>query len=125
MATLWRPAGKAQKVEELAPRLRPPGAEVRLGPLEIRLLLPRDAVARDDLLHLGGGNAVHLGGVQAEDLGAQASGHLRIAESLSQRGMDLERPERLDLVLRRAVPDRVGAPQHVVFPTVAHELAER
>src|ERR687888_2061266 len=40
-------------------------------------------------------------------------------------GRDLESSKRLDLVLRRAVPDGVGAPEHVVLATVFEELAER
>ena len=39
-------------------------------------------------------------------------------------GADLERSERLDLVLRGAVEQRVGAPQHVVLADVGEQLPE-
>ena len=38
---------------------------------------------------------------------------------------NLEAPERLDLPLRRAVPDRVRAPQHVVGAEGVDDLAEQ
>ena len=59
----------------------------------------------------GGVDAVEAGGVAAEDPGLHLGGERRVAEALLGLGGDLEGPERLDLVLRRAVPDRVGAPQ--------------
>jgi hypothetical protein len=68
--------------------------------------------------------AVNLGGVQAEDLGAQGRGDFRIAEALAQARRDLESAEGLDLVLGRAVPDGVGAPEDVVGPAVADQLSE-
>src|SRR5262249_51463845 len=43
----------------------------------------------------------------------------------AQFGRDLESAKCLDLVLWRAVPDGVGAPEHVVLAAVFHEFAER
>src|SRR5262245_2225286 len=42
-----------------------------------------------------------------------------------QFGGDLECAKRLDLILRRAVPDRISAPEHVVLAAILEELAER
>ena len=50
---------------------------------------------------------------------------LRVAVLLAEFRRDLEGAEGLDLVLRRAVPDRVRAPQHVVRPAMLQQLAER
>src|ERR687895_1704941 len=95
-----------------------------LGALEIRLPLPRHLVRARVLLDLAGREAVDLGGVQAEDLRAQGGRYFGVAVAIPQFGRNLESPERLDLVLRRAVPDRVGAPQDVVRPAVADEFSQ-
>src|SRR5918999_3845956 len=114
-----RRAASAAESEEFAPSLWSISQEVRVGLLGIGHFLRSDAIARDDLLHFGGGDAVHLRRVQAEDLGAQRGGDFRIAESFPIGVRYLKRSERHDLVLRRAVPDRVGAPKHVVFSAMA------
>src|SRR5438874_2082340 len=87
--------------------------------------LARDAVAGGVLLDVVGGEAVDLGGVAAEDLGAEVGSDLGVAVSLAQGGGDLEGAEGLDLVLGRAVPDGVGAPEDVVGAAVLDELAHR
>src|ERR1041385_2508765 len=121
---LGRGAGREER-EEFAPRLRPVGPEVRLRILPIRAALARDAVARRVFLDVGGREAVDPGGVAAEDLRAQLGGDFGVAVSLAQSGRDLECAEGLDLVLGRAVPDGVGAPQDVVGAAVLDELADR
>jgi putative MATE family efflux protein len=92
--------------QELAPRLRPVGSEVRFGILEVGGAPFRDRVARGVPLHLCRGETVHLCGVQAEDLCAQRGSDLRIPVPLAQRLGDLEGPECLDLI--RGVPHDAG-----------------
>src|SRR5260370_27880185 len=48
-----------------------------------------------------------------------------MAVLLNELLADLERAERLDLILRRAIPDRVGTPEDVVLADMAHKLAKR
>ena len=43
---------------------------------------------------------------------------------LSQRRVNVEAAEGLDLVLRGTIPDRVGAPEHIVLADVLQELAQ-
>src|SRR6185503_3962420 len=111
--------------QELAPRPGPVGQEVRLGALQVSHPLFRDFVASGVLPELGGAEPVHPGGIEAEDLRADFASDLRIAMPRPQSGSNLESAERLDLVLRRAVPDGVGAPENVVLPAMADQLAER
>src|SRR5688572_7673427 len=118
-------AALAQQGEELAPRLRPVGLEMGLRVLEIGLPLPCHLVAGGVALDLGRSKAVDPRGVQAEDLRPQGGGDLGVAVALPERGGGLERPERLDLVLRRAVPDRVGPPEDVIGAAGADQLAKR
>ena len=54
--------------------------------------------------------------VGAEDPPLDLRRERRVAEALLERRRDLEGPERRDLILRRAVPDAVGAPQDAVGP---------
>jgi hypothetical protein len=68
---------------------------------------------------------VELERVQAEDLALDAVGERGIAVLLLVLGADLEQAQRLDLVLRGAVEDRVGAPEHVVLADVDEQLAEQ
>src|SRR5688572_10731638 len=98
-------AALAQQGEELAPRLGPVGPEVRVRALEVGPPLPRHLVAGGVLPDLGGRKAVDPGGVESEDLRPQGGGDLGVPVALTERGGDLESPEGLDLVLRRAVPD--------------------
>ena len=68
------------------------------------------------------GDAVQLGSVAGEDAFLDRRRRARVPEALLVRGRDLERPERRDLVLRRAVPDRVGAPQDASGPNATSSL---
>src|SRR5882672_5691017 len=74
--------------------------------------------------HRLGAHAVEAGGVEAEDLGLALLRERGVAEALLELGRDLERPQRLDLSLGRAVPDRVGAPDDVVLADEPEQLAE-
>src|SRR6202521_3588118 len=112
------------EVQELAPRPGPVGDEGRIGPLAIFLAIRRHAVLEVLLQHVLG-DRIHLERVQAEHFRAQRRGHFGIAMPLAQLGRDLEGAERLDLVLRRSVPDRVRAPQDVVGTAVLEQLAQR
>src|SRR5439155_13507837 len=67
---------------------------------------------------------VHARPVESEQLGLARLRQRRIAEALLQLRADLEGAQRLDLILRRAVPDGVRAPQHVVLAHETQELAE-
>src|SRR5688572_12676655 len=118
------PIAPGGQVHELAARLRAARLEMRL-----RLCAVGDAFAGNGVLprapfHLVGRDAVGSRRIQAEYLRAQLWRDFRIAVALAQFGRDLERAERLDLVLRRAVPDRVRAPEHVVGPAMLQQLAE-
>src|SRR5437660_10009200 len=121
---LGRGAGR-EKGEKLAPGLRPVGLEVRLRILQVGVALARDAVAGGVFLDVGGAQAVDLGGVAAEDLGAEFGGDFAVTVLLPQYGGDLKGAEGLDLVLGRAVPDGVGAPQDVVGAALLDQLADR
>src|SRR5215475_4989693 len=118
------PAVPGEQIEKLAPRLRAVGEVVRLGPLAVGEPLARDAIAPGVLSDLRGADPVHLRRVEAEHLRADRRSDLRIAVLRAQLGRDLEGAERLDLILGRPVPDRVGAPEHVVLTAVPEELAE-
>ena len=63
--------------------------------------------------------------VESEDLRLALHRQLRIAEALLVLGGDLERTEGRDLILRRAVPDAVGAPHDVVLADGDQQLAEQ
>src|SRR5262245_25895193 len=119
-----RAAVPAEQIQELAPGLRPVREEMRLGLRPVRQPFGRYGVAASAELHLLGGDPVGSHRVQAEDLRAQLRRDLRVAVLLAQFRRDLEGAERLDLVLRRAVPNRIRAPEHVVRTNVLQELAE-
>src|SRR5688572_807835 len=93
--------------------------------LEVGAALIGDPVGAGVLLHFLGTYGVDARRVQTEDLGAQRRRNFGIAVHRAQLRRDLESAKRLDLVLRRTVPDRVGAPQHVVLTAILDELAER
>src|SRR5688572_22661540 len=113
------------QVQELPPRPRAVRDERRIRSFRVSNSAARDSVAFGLAPEVGGRKLVRLGGIQAKHLGAQRRRHLRVAVLLAQLVRDLERAERLDLVLRRAVPDRVRAPQHVVLADVLEQLAHR
>ena len=98
---------------------------MRLGVLEVRDALTSDTIGTSVLFHVIGADPVDPSRIQTEDLRAQRRRDLGIAIHRAQFGGDLESAKRLDLILRRAVPDRVGAPEHVVLAAVLEELAER
>ena len=91
---------------------------MRLGALAVGDTLAGDGVRSGMLFHLVGADPVDPGRVQAEDLRAQRRGDLGIAVLRTQLGRDLKSAKRLDLVLWRAVPDGVGALEHVVLAAV-------
>ena len=117
----------ALEVQELAPRLRAVGREARIGRVrDIRSRCRRDGVARQVLV------AARRPAPDRSCSALRPNTFARdrrrdLRDSRASRGTrrDLERAERLDLVLRGAVPDRVGAPQHVVLAEVREQLAER
>src|SRR5437899_7051761 len=92
--------------------------------VEVRHLHASQVVLRNLVALRGHVDAEDAGGVQAEDLLLLAAREWRIVVLLDERRGHLETAERLDLPLRRAVPDRVGTPQHVVRPERADDLAE-
>jgi len=82
-----------------------------------------NAVGSSVLLHFIGADCVGPGRVYPKDLGADRRSDLRVAVLRASFGRNLESAKRLDLVLGRAVPDGVGAPEHVVLAAILEELA--
>jgi hypothetical protein len=115
----------AEQVQELAPGLGAVGKIVRFGALAVRETLAGDAVGPGVLLDFRGADRVGAGRVQPEDLGAERRGDFRVAVPGAQLGRDLKGPKGLDLVLGRAVPNGVGAPENIVLPAILEELSER
>src|SRR5256712_9649655 len=68
--------------------------------------------------------AVQARGVEAENLPLGGLGKLRIAPAFLHLTGDLKAPERLDLPLWRAIPDRVRPEHDSVRPEVLEELTE-
>src|SRR5690606_13373078 len=102
---------------------RPVSGEAR-GALRLPLPAP-DRVELRSAHRRGRVDAVETCAVEAEDLGLRRLRQGLVAVPLDERIRDLEGAECLDLVLRRAVPDRVRAPEHVVLADIAQELSER
>jgi hypothetical protein len=67
---------------------------------------------------------VDAGGVGGDDLALRLGGELRVAELLAPGVGDLERPERVERGLGRAVPDRIRSPDDVLLTEVEQQLAE-
>src|SRR4029434_2220723 len=93
-------------------------------PLVRRRAHPREVVARRARAHLRQVETVGARRVLAEDPRLHARRQLRIAEALAHLRGYLERAERVERWLRRAVPDRVGAPEHAVLADGEQQLAE-
>jgi hypothetical protein len=68
---------------------------------------------------------VELQRVEPEHLALDVVGERGVPVLLLVLGADLERTERLDLVLRGAVEEGVGSPQHVVLAHVQQQLPEQ
>src|SRR6266481_7416644 len=101
-------------------------AVARNGPVvEIRHLHARQVVLRNLVALRGHVETEDTGGIQPEDLLLLAARQWRVVVLLDQPGGHLEATKRLDLPLRRAVPDRVGTPQHMVRAERADELTEQ
>src|SRR5262245_48887014 len=69
-------------------------------------------------------DTVDPGAIEAEHLLLEHRRELRVAVRLSQHRVNLEAAEGLDLVLRVTIPDRVGAPEHIVLADVLQEFAQ-
>src|SRR5437667_10328975 len=82
--------------------------------IDIRHLYAAQIVLRD--LVAGGVHvdAEEARGVQSEDLLLHSARQGRVMVPGDERLGDVEAPERFDLPLRRAVPDRIRAPEHMV-----------
>ena len=102
----------------------------RLGP-ERRVLSRQlatemfELVARE--LALGGDghrHPVEPRAVLTQDLRLDLLGERRIPVPILELVGDVERAERLDLILRRAVEQAVGPPEHVVLTHVLKELSQ-
>src|SRR6056297_1038369 len=119
------PTRPLHQVQEIPSRLRTVGQEVRirLGPV----VGPRDLdlVAAEMVAQHVGFQSIRLQRIQAQDLSLDLRRQGRIAVAILEFLADLERSEGLDLVLWRAVPDRIGAPQDVVLAEVQQQLAQR
>ena len=107
------------------PRLRAVGRERGSSAPAYAARARSIVIARKVLLQRRRVERIHLHGILAEYLALQRRRELGIAVLLAQLRGDLERAKRVDLVLRRAVPDAVGAPEHVVLADGLDELAQR
>src|SRR5687767_5948736 len=97
---------------------------MRLGMILVGVTLLGNGVGPRVFLQFIRTDRINPGGVEPEDLGAQRRSNLGIAVLGAQFWRDLKSAERLDLVLWRAVPDRIGAPEHVVLAAIFHQLAD-
>src|SRR5262249_19760301 len=93
--------------------------------VEIRHLHTGQIVLRDLVALRGDVDAEDARGVQAEDLLLLAARQGRVVVLLDERRRNLEASERVDLPLGRPVPDRIGAPQHVVGAERGDALPEQ
>src|SRR5919108_5514102 len=93
--------------------------------LEIRHLDPAEVVLRQRVTRGIDVNAEDPRGVQPENLRLHRARERRIPVLLDQHLGNFKAPERFDLPLRRAVPDRVRSPQHVVGTKGRDDLAEQ
>src|SRR5687768_5267645 len=121
------PAANSRKLSIASP------ASLRSHPPILRIRRPHALrpVLRFQPRHVIGGNGVHLcfyidavnfGGIQAKDLCLYPVGQRFEAESFLQFVGDLQPAESLDLPLRAAPPDRIGAPQNMILPeSVDHQ----
>src|SRR5262245_1694012 len=96
------------------------GALVEVGHLDAGEVVLRDLVALGVDV-----DSEQARGVEAEDLLLHRARERSVAVRGYQRRRDLEAAERVDLPLRRAVPDRVRAPEHMVGAERGHDLAEQ
>ena len=117
-----KPVVPRDERQDLAPRAGTAGGEA--GARDVILARLGDRVPLQRLLYLGSVDAVGTHGVAAEDLSLDGPGQRRVSETFLEFGADLEGTKRLDLVLRRAEPDGVGAPQDAVLAQVHEELAQ-
>src|SRR6266851_4326445 len=108
---------------ELLRGARPVGGEA--GCAALGELAPADRIGRGPAQRGRGVDAIDLGAAEAEDFGLELRRQRRIAVALAQAIVDGEAAEGLELVLRRAVPDRIGAPEHTVLADMAQQLAQR
>src|SRR6516165_7573199 len=98
---------------EFALGLRPKGLEHRSRVVTVGLLPHADWI-RFGLLTLARDvDTVDPCTIEAEDLRLQLRGQLRIAMRREEPGRDLEAAKCLNLVLRRAIPDRIRSPENV------------
>src|SRR5688572_7792552 len=92
--------------------------------LAVSQAFPADRVGAGVLLHLLRADRIDSTRVQPENLGAQRRCDLGVAVLVAQFRRNLKSAKRLDLILGRAVPNRIGAPQHVVLAAILYQLAQ-
>src|SRR5215469_16569369 len=108
---------------ELALGLRPKGLENRCRVLTVGLLSQADWI-RFGLLTLARDvDTVDPCTIEAENLSLELRGQLRIAVRREKLGRNLEGTKSLNLVLRRAIPDRIRSPENVVLPDVHEQFS--
>src|SRR6476620_12042699 len=101
------------------------GLERRIRNLPISLLAYPDRIGLSFLAPLPYVDAIDARPIETEHLLLKRRRELGIAVRLDQRRHDLKTSEGLDLVLRRAVPECVCAPQHIILTDVLEELAKK
>src|SRR5262245_7476045 len=92
-------------------------SELRCHPLFI--------VLRHRLELLPGIDAIQLRGIEAEDLALSICRQLGIAVLFSEVFGNLESPQRVDLPLRRAVPNRIRTKNNTIRPHELHQLSHQ
>ena len=101
------------------------GFESRIRHLPINLLARPDRIGLSFSAPFRYVDTVDASPIEAEHLLLERRRKLRVAVRLNQCRRDLKASEGLDLVLRRAVPKCVRAPEHIILADVRKELAKK
>ena len=95
-----------------------------IGVFAARFALAGDRVVARGSQDLVRFDVVYLGGVEAEDARAKLERDFGVAVFVLEFVRDLKGAEGLYLILRRAVPDAVGAAEDVLLADMFHQLAD-
>ena len=98
---------------------------MRLGMFQVSEPLMSNTVAASIFFYFLGADRINLRRVEPKNLGAELWRDFGIPIFRAQFGRDLECAECLDLILWRAIPDGVRAPEDVVLAAILQEFAQR
>jgi hypothetical protein len=118
----WQAPSFDCKRLELALGLGPKGLENRCRVLTVSLLPQADRICVGLLTLAWDVDTVDPRTIEAENLGLKLRGQLRIAVRLEKLGRNLEGAKGLNLVLRRAIPDRIRSLENVVLRDVQEQF---